>query len=264
MQDYGMSLKMDDFDTTLRLNGDILSIFYLLGQAEYSKCTLLNLIMLKHHKRNNTPIWQAVKRASSLLNEEGGEMYLGIFARQMARCPKKLDHRLASPFFTVVPKLWESARALGGDVEVDAHLSRKRRKNCFAADCKEVKDTQTHIMDTFQEYAAQLENDEVGQICLKCEAEEEGKQKKFLGRVREKFQFDKRTLRKIHAKTKAILLERLEGCHFAANICLPDWPYNDAEVEDMADTSSDDSVFDYKREEHFEVRMYAVLPNYFS
>ena len=80
LHDYTVYLKCDSIKDCIEGSKYMLILFALLGQGEYTRCTLLNLHLLKYHQSEDTSIWRELK-AASLLNEEAGEIYLSTFSR---------------------------------------------------------------------------------------------------------------------------------------------------------------------------------------
>ena len=117
LHDYTVNLKCDCFEGATESSRYILILFLLLGQREYGKNVLLNLHFLMYHKKKNTNIWKNLK-ASSLLNEEAGEIYLSTFARITNSNPNKSNFEHMRRYLHMLPFVWKATK----DLEDDTHF----------------------------------------------------------------------------------------------------------------------------------------------
>ena len=168
VQDYGVSLTLDDHELTAKLHDMCITLFANFNHSEHLRATIVQWCILKQHESANDSIHRGfVRMGSSFMLEEAGEMLLSVLGRKMSTDPKRSDHEHSASHFSIMKHVWETTLRLEGDLGC-GHL--QRRKMDIKMDGAEVKIMRDKLRDVFAEHKRVVvaERKHPVRICLKC------------------------------------------------------------------------------------------------
>lgn len=234
LHDYAISMKTDDFAASHRLSKELLHVLIQLEQAEYSRATMCNLMVMSYHQKIDSAAWRTLSQKSSLMNEEGGEMYLSMFGRHMNTNPRRTRFASSEQYFKTLPKLWEDAKRFETDMEVEGHLM--RYPTTFAENHEGVTNTEDVVIEILEELSDSMRdtyetrNSEDALRCKVCEAKELKVRRCKLNRSKVDLAMNRKLIVRKLKRLGASVTAALETA-WPQNECLPHWPLDEKDIE---------------------------------
>ena len=113
VQDYGMALKMHDFDVFMKMHTRVVLLFANFKHQKYLKSVLLFEQLLRGLREERKDFWAFLKSSSAWLNEECGEILLSVFGRKMGKNgndSRKKDIKYCDRYFKMMQLMWNMTR----------------------------------------------------------------------------------------------------------------------------------------------------------
>jgi hypothetical protein len=84
--DYGITMKLDDGEYAVQMLYRMLKLLMMLTRGKshvYIQSIIMQLLVLRHQRNNQTSAWQMLMGSLSTFNEEAGEISFGMLARSI-------------------------------------------------------------------------------------------------------------------------------------------------------------------------------------
>ena len=122
--DYGIAMRMDDYELGMSYMYKIIKVMACLGCNEYTRPMLINACLLQYHKRNNTTFHQMISSNFSILDEEPGEISFSILSRFVLGDHQKCKFNHVSKAYTMLNAYRHAVEQLVGE---DIQMRRKSK-----------------------------------------------------------------------------------------------------------------------------------------
>ena len=138
MLDYGIALRMDQYDLSVHMSLRMLKVLILTcgRNKAYIRSTISNFQVLLYHKDTKTGVQKMFRGNIGCLNEESGECSFAALSRLITNCPQKNKLKYVSKMYGLLPIYRQVMQEISADVK--APLCSRSSIGNIAVDSKEV------------------------------------------------------------------------------------------------------------------------------